>query len=197
MNSSIWLSVIIIIVVVFVTYISRGAVGASDTSALTACRGTLQTVLATIASGCAAISCAVASDDTDQLVWCWRKVRHNRDEVLVLCHPPPICLLHIADTQPLMYLQVYSHAVVSRSVLQRSGAQSDDLVSSYFVAKLCIPLTINIVSFLPSIQTHWCRFSCVYDVVNCCVLLEELFSIISEQRTWGESLQRQSFSETI
>ena len=97
-----------------VTYISRGAVGTSDTSALTACRGTLKTVLATTASGCAAISCAVASDDTEQLVWCWRKVCHNRDEVLVLCHPPPICLLHIADNQPLLYLHVYSHIVVSR-----------------------------------------------------------------------------------
>ena len=94
-----------IIVVVFVTYISRGAVGTSDTSTLTACRGTLQTVVATTASGCAAISCTVASDDTEQLVWCWRKVRHNRDEVLVLCHPPPICLLHIADTQPLLCLR--------------------------------------------------------------------------------------------
>ena len=26
----------------------------------------------------------------------------------------PICLLHIGDTQPLLYLQLYSHAVVSR-----------------------------------------------------------------------------------
>ena len=89
-----------------------GAVGTSDISALTACMGTLQTVLATTASGCAAISYAVASGDTEQLVWCWRKVRHNRDDVLVLCHPPPI--LHIADNQPLLYPQVYSHIVVSR-----------------------------------------------------------------------------------
>ena len=113
------LSYLIIIVVVFVTYISRGAVGTSDTSALTVCRGTLQTVLATTASGCAAISRAVASDDTEQLVWCWREVRHNRDEVIVLCRPPAISLIHIADNQPLL-------AYCGISLLQRSGAKSED-----------------------------------------------------------------------
>ena len=142
---------------------------------------------------------AVASDDTEELVWCWRKECHNRDDVLVLCHPPPICLLHIAPNQPLLYLQVYSYIVVSRCCRGRGQSLRTDmhLLSSYFVAKLCIAQTIKIVSFLPIIQTHWCRFSCVYDVVNCCVLLAELFSLISEQRTGGESLQRQSFSETV
>ena len=76
------------------------------------------------------MSCAVASDDTEQLVWCWRKVRHNRDEVLVLCHPPPICLLHIADTQPLMYLQVYSHVVVSRCCRGRGHSLRTLLVAT-------------------------------------------------------------------
>ena len=99
-------------------------------------QGNIQTVHATTASGCAAISCAVASDDTEQLVWCWRKERHNRDDVLVLCHPAPISLLHIADNQPLLYLQVYSHIAVSRCCRGRGQSLRTDqhLVSSYFVA---------------------------------------------------------------
>ena len=102
-----------------------------------------------------AISCAVASDDMERLVWCWRKVRHNRDEVLVLCHPPPISLLHIADTQPLLYLQVYSPAVVSHCCRGRSQSLRTDmhLVSSYCVAKRCIPQTDHQDCLLPSHYT--------------------------------------------
>ena len=89
----------------------------------------------------------------------------------------PICLLHIAPNQSLLYLQVYSYIVVYRCCRSRGQSLRTDmhLVSSYFVAKLCIPETIKIVSFLPTIQTHKCRFSVTSSTVasflqNCSAL---------------------------
>ena len=65
------------------------------------------------------------------------------------------------------------------SLLQRSGHSlrtDTHLVSSYFVAKLCIHRIIKIVSFLPTIQTHTSAASPASmssSTVGCCILLVE------------------------
>ena len=107
-------------------------------------------MLVTTASGCAAINYAVASGDTGQLVWCWRKERQNRDDVLVLCHPPQSVSFILQTTNhccTCRYTRIvwYIAAAEGRGQSLRTDMH---LVSSYFVAKLYIPQTIKIVSFL-------------------------------------------------
>ena len=97
--------------------------------------------IATTESDCAAIICAVACDDTEQLFWCWSVITGT---LSVLCYPPPICLLHIADTQPLLYLQY------SRMLWYVAAAEVGRKVSGRIATLLVASLSHNFAYLRPS-----------------------------------------------